>query len=597
MLSADNGRGSSELLLSLQRSTKAVLFVDVVESVRLIEADEEAAIRRWLQLVAHLKSDILDPSDGRIVKTLGDGLLLEFSDAAEAVRAGLKLAAMVERESASLPPDQSMHIRLSLNFGEVVNESDDIYGREVNVAARLMTVARPGEFLATAQVRDALVSELDAVFDDMGEFRLRHVAEPVRAFRVLPKGAAPRVQPILSEEDLLPTIGVLPFSSNSIDQDDAALGSALAGDVTAALSRSGEVNVISRLSTMAFGARDLPLRRIGTALSADFVVSGRCSRDGARASLEVELTEVASDRTLWSDSIQVDESDLVFETGPVEQLVCAITRAIKKREVGRALSKPMPSLESYTLLMAAITLMHRLSPQDFELSRRLLQALVERAPRQPAPLAAMARWHVLRVVQGWTDSVEREGAEALECTRRALDLDPENVAALVAEGFVLNNLMRRLDDAERAYDLALELNPNSAPGRLLRGTLNAFRGAGSQATRDTERALHLAPLDPHLFFYQSLAASACISAEDYERALELADQSLRRNRMHTSTLRVKAVAEHRLGRFDAASETAAQLMKIQPKLTVGKWLASAPSADFDVGRAFAQSLREVGVPP
>ena len=147
-----------------------------------------------------------------------------------------------------------------------------------------------------------------------------------------------------------------------------------------------------------------------------------------------------------------------------------------------------------------------------------------------------------------------------------------------------------------AYDIALSYSPNDSTGRLLRGTLHAFRGEGVEAMRDTERALHLTPLDPHRFFFYSLASSACIAGENYPRALELAQQSLRLNRTHTSTLRVKIVAQMRLGQEDGAHQTALELMRLQPRLTVSQWLATSPSADYDVGRKFADTLLKAGIP-
>jgi tetratricopeptide (TPR) repeat protein len=335
---------------------------------------------------------------------------------------------------------------------------------------------------------------------------------------------------------------------------------------------------------------------IGETLSAQFVVTGAYTSRNGGVQVDMKLTDVRSGRIMWSHRLHQALDEFVLEPAILSEIAAEIQRVMLQEEVRRALSSPMPNLESYTLLMSAVALMHRLSPGEFELSRQMLQTLIDRSSHSPTAQAWMAKWHVLRVQQGWTDSPEREAKLARICTRKALASDPTNVPALVAEGFVLNNLMHRLDDAEERYDAALAQSPNDAMGRLLRGTLYAFRGEGAAAMRDTERALVLAPLDPHRFFFHSLAASACITAENYPRALDLATRSLRSNRAHTSTLRVKAVAEMRLGQGDAARETARQLMRRQPDLTVSKWLKTAPSADYAVGRAFAQSLREAGVP-
>jgi adenylate cyclase len=203
---------------------------------------------------------------------------------------------------------------------------------------------------------------------------------------------------------------------------------------------------------------------------------------------------------------------------------------------------------------------------------------------------------VLRVQQGWSLDPVQDAQLAFECTKRALDMDPENVLALVSEGVVMTNLMQDMDTAQERYDLALDISPNDADARLLRGTMYAFRGEGTRAMRDTERSLRLTPIDPLRFYFLSLAASACIAAEDYDRALELSDLSLRANSTHTSTLRVKAVALMRMKREDEARATGEKLMRLQPNLSVTQWLKNSPSGDFDIGRKFGETLIEIGVP-
>ncbi|MEX2630891.1 MAG: adenylate/guanylate cyclase domain-containing protein [Tistlia sp.] len=582
---------------SLNRVSRAVLFVDRVESVRLIDADEEAVLRHWLGFVSAVSGGLVPKHGGRVVKSLGDGLFAEFPTPEAAVAAAFAIQRLSDESNRAAPDEPQILLRMGIDAGDVVESDADLYGRRVNVAARLMGVAEPGEIVTSAGVRDALSSELDAEFEDLGDCYLRHLSRPVRAYRVRPPGHHPRLRPLLQETHLLPTVAVVPFIPRRRTLDPAALGEVLAEDIIVALARSHELNVISRLSTRVFRTRSTSLEGMGEALHADFVVSGTYVSDDRKVVLDVELAEVRSGNVLSVQRL-TDRLDHILkeEQGAISQLVADIRKAILRREVQRAQSRPRPSLESYTLLMSAIELMHRLSPHDFLMARSLLEALLERTPRHPLPQAWMARWHVLRVQQGWSDERSRDSYLALDCTRRALDTDPDNPLALVMEGFVHTNLLKQLDVGEQRYHSALESSPSDPLGRLLLGTLHAFRGEGSQAVRETEHARLLTPLDPHRFFYDSLSASACIAAEDYGRALELAQRSLRANRNHTSTLRVKAVAQWRLGLEAEARQTARDLTTLEPKLTVRGWLEGSPSAAYPVGEAFARTLREVGVP-
>ncbi len=274
-----------------------------------------------------------------------------------------------------------------------------------------------------------------------------------------------------------------------------------------------------------------------------------------------------------------------------------IASAVMTRELHRSKMQPLPTLKAYTLLLGAIALMHRLSPQDFDEARKLLQTLLDRSGRrQPIAQAWLANWHVLRVQQGWSNDPREDAYLALECTKRALDIDPECSLALSVDGFVHTNLLKKLDIALDRYNRAIAANPNNPLAWLLKGTLHAFTGDGMRAVDNTQRALKLTPLDPHRYFYDSLAASACISARRYTDALDHAQRSLRANRKHTSTLRVLAVAQWQLGLQDEARSTAKDLLSLEPGLTVSGWLARSPSAAYSVGQEFASVLQQVGIP-
>jgi adenylate cyclase len=277
-------------------------------------------------------------------------------------------------------------------------------------------------------------------------------------------------------------------------------------------------------------------------------------------------------------------------------LLGEISSAIMSSELQRARNQPLPTLQGYTLLMAAIALMHRLSVADFTEARHLLQTLLDRSKRQPIPQAWLAKWHVLRVQQGWSPNETHDARMALQHTQDALGADPTCSLALAVDGFVHTNLLKRFDIAQDRYDIALETNPNDSFAWLLRGMMYAFMGQGKRAVSETSRALALSPLDPHRYFYDSLAGSAHISAGDYGLGLELAKRSLRANRTHTSTLRAMAVAQTRLGLADEARETVRLLLRLEPELTVSRWLARSPAAPFTTGKDWATALRAAGVP-
>ncbi|MCP8940197.1 hypothetical protein NK718_16855 [Alsobacter sp. SYSU M60028] len=581
---------------AVTRAHRAIIFMDVVESVRLVEEDEAGFLGRWLALVETIRSDILAPLNGRLIKSLGDGLLLDFSDVRSAVTAAFAIRDVAQRLNEGLPVNARIHLRAGIETSDVVLDQNDIYGRGVNRAARLVTLAGPDQIVISAAVRDGLTADLDADIEDLGDCYLKHLAQPVRAYRIGPPGPNPVSEPAYFFTELLPSLAIVPFITRDSDQNDL-LGEVVAEELIRDLSRSTELNLVSRLSTTAFRGRGATLEQIRANLQADYVLSGEYRTSGQSITIDTELADCKTGQIVLTTRQKGKVAGLLGgRREMIDHIAADVNKAVMKRELQRAQSQALPTLTSYTLLIAAIALMHRLSASDFDSAKALLDELVERGRRQAIPQAWLANWHVLRVQQGWSDDPDRDAQMALQCTKQALDSDPTCSLALAVDGFVHTNLLRRLDVARERYDLALRNNPNDPLAWSLKGTLHAFMGEGPQAMTCTRRALRLSPLDPRRWFYDSLAASACISARQYDAAVQLARRSLRANRNHTSTLRVLSVAQWQLGDHDGARATTRELLRLDPQLTVQGWLARAPSSPFWVGQEFAQVLGMTGVP-
>ena len=585
-------------LPALQRARRTVVVVDMVESVRLMEANEEDTVRRWQHFVGEVAAEVLPQQHGRLVKSLGDGLLCEFPDVGGAVQSALRMQQLTPVLNEHRPPHEAMNVRIGAHTADVIVDERDVYGSGVNLAARLMTLAGPGEIVVSSEVRDHLVPGLDAEVEDLGECYLKHLQQPVRAYRIGRATEQPGSDIVrLPMQDLRPTVAVIPWVSRVADALHHGIGDLLADEVIASLSRCADLYVVSRLSTAVFRERAGALDDIRRLLGAGYVVTGAYTLAGQSLRMSVEVTETATARVVWADSLRDDLGAVLSgDCELVSRIIGEVSGAILRRQLERTRTEPLASLESYTLLMAAVSLMHRTAPADFERAHVMLEHLIERNRRHPVPHAWLAKWHVLRVQQGWSADLKRDAALALDNTRRALDDDPHCSLALAVDGFVHCNLLKDFDTAVQRYELAVDVNPNESLAWLFMGTLHAFKGEGESAVAAAERALRLSPLDPLRYFYDSLAASAAASAGLYERAIELARRSMRANRTHTSTYRALAIAQAMSGRLDDAHATAAALLKLEPGFTVSGWLQRAPGAVFPIGKTFAQALRAAGVP-
>lgn len=580
------------------RRSATIVVVDVVESVRLIERDESGTIDRWRSVVRAVSERLLPEYGGRLVKSLGDGLMLEFDDVRPAAGVAFAIQRECERVNEGVDPGLGIRVRIGAHTGEHVVDGLDVYGHDVNLAARLTTLAGPGEIVVSAAVRDRLVDTLDALIEDLGDCFVKHVSRPVRAYRVGPPGPEPAIDALPERAALRPLVAVIPFTGRAVSGEHEVIGEVIADEVIGALSRSNEVDVISRLSTSALRNREMVPERLAERLGAAFVLSGTYRVSGTRVSVSAELCNARTANVVWSGSLRASTASLLWGQSPLfQELVDAVRTALAAAAVRQAGTQPLPSLETFTLLMAGISLMHRQSPTDYERARRALQLVVDRAPRHAEPRAWLAKWHVLKLMQGWSHQIDDDAQAAIDEAQRALDLDPGCSLALGVDGLVQTHFTRRLDVAQQRYQSAVDSNPNDSLAWLLKGTLHAFRGEGVEALHDSRRALRLSPLDPIRYFYDSLAATAALAGGKPARAVELAERSLKANRRHTSTLRALAVGRWQMGDQSGARAAVAEMLRHEPELTVSRWKARSPSNAFAISDVWAEAFAGAGMPP
>lgn len=537
-----------------------------------------------------------------MVKSLGDGMLVTFASARPALFFVGALQAML-RVTGTSERSIFIQLRTGIHSAEVTVDTVDIYGIAVNLAARLASLAGPDEIIVSASVVDEIVAGLDADVQDLGECHLKHIEHPIRAYRLtIPPAGVGALRSVIESsgpqdagrrpELPRPRLAVL-----SHERGEHRLMAALICDeVAVQLSAHSSIDVISRMSTRQLD--DVDLSTVLERLNAHYLVSIGCALLEGRVIVSLELTAGTDQRVVRRQSVRSRFDDWVADPAPLLEGPCAsIMEAVEASETGRARSMPLASLDSFSLLMGGVRLMHRMSLSDFNRAHDVLEALTARHPRHPDGYAWLAKWHILAVHQGWSTDAARSASMARDLARRALDHDQRCGLALVVSGMVKTFNDRRLDDAELHYQTALDANPSDALAWLLKGMVHAFRGEGEQAIAHTRHASVLSPLDPLRYYFDSLAASAEASAGNYEQAIALGSRSLRANTMHASTLRILTIAYAMLGRLDEARTMAARVLTLEPRFSVSAFLTRSPSADFSIGKQFASALAQAGIPP
>jgi class 3 adenylate cyclase/tetratricopeptide (TPR) repeat protein len=581
--------------LALHYANKTVMFADVVESVRLIQRDEFAAASRIRKLLLEAANEIVPAHRGHLLQRLGDGLMIDFAHPRHAAECASALHRRAAKMSAGVDADNRVLLRVGIRVADVLTDDVAFYGHGVNLSARFAALAGPGETVISVAVRDQLSADLDGEITDLGECHLKHIDAPHRAYRLGPRTL--HVAALAGDIALRPTVAVIPLALRGGGKEALAVGEIVADRVIAGLSRTVELRVVSRLSTTAFRGRDNDLNEIRSYLGATYVLSGAYHVSGEQLALNVELADTRTSEAVWA---QVYRTTLRALLAPDDDLIASIVEnigmAIMTTEIARTELRLLPTLDAYTLLLGGIGLMHRSDARAFNRSRQAFEQLIERFPRYSAPYAYLAEWHVFKVTQGWFTSLAQESTAALNYINRALDAEPAGSLAYTVHGLVHSNLLRDHATAEASYSRALGINPNDGLAWLRRGALRAFQGRGAEALEETLHAARLSPLDPWRYYYDSLCATAALAAHDYERAISLAKRSLKSNRMHASTLRVIAIASAELGNMEEGRAAVAQLLQLEPTLTVAKYRENSPAGRYETGAAWAQALQRAGLP-
>lgn len=582
-----------------RRQRQTVLFADLVESVRLFQLDELGSTQRWLGFVATVRDGLASAHTGRLVRTAGDGLLMSFASPAGGLAAAFALHDALRPFNLGQPEAACMHLRVGLHVAEVVDDTHELYGSGVNLAARLASVAQPGQTVMSAQLRSEVVDAVHADIDDLGLRYVKHLDEPLHAYLARPAGTGghtPVGVPALVA-DLRPTVAVVPFVALPADPQHDALGHAMVGDIIDSLARHPSLRVLSRLSTAA--VRDVPLElpRLRELLGATFLLSGNFYVRGQRIRLQAELCELQGGTVLWAGSVRADVGAL-FEGQDelVPQLVAQVAQQVMAHEITRVHSLPMGSLASYSLFLGAAGLMNSLVRSDFAQAQALLEHLVDRHPRQAAPYAMLARWHVFKAVQGWTTDRNKEATQARSLAQTAIDVDPRQSVALSALALVCSHFEGDLDGA-RIYNLqAIDADPLDAYAWAQLSGVQAMLGESQPACAAVANALKSSPLDPSLYLFESYAALTHMVAGAHTEAAAYAHSSVRRHALHVPSHRLLVGALWQAGQHAEARVAAQRYLALDPQARALAGSRRSMESRDTWRTAFTGALQQAGLP-
>jgi adenylate cyclase len=583
----------------LERRLAAVLAADVAGYSRLMGADERGTLEA---LKAHLR-EVVDPAitshKGRIVKTTGDGLLVEFASAVDAVTAAMAVQAKMAARNGTFTP--AISFRIGINIGDIIIDGDDIFGDGVNVAARVENECEPGGVCLSGSAYEQVRGKTAFAFDDLGERSLKNIDRPVRLYAARTAAAsATSVKPQAEASKPLalpdrPSIAVLPFSNMSGDPEQEYFADGMVEDIITALSRFKSLFVIARNSSFTYKGKAVDIKQVGRELGVRYVLEGSVRKSGGRVRITGQLIEAATSAHIWADRIDgalQDVFDLQDEV--TQRVVGAIEPSITQAEITRAQEKATSNLDAYDLYLKALAVHYSQTPDDIEQALRFIDQAIEIDPNYSWAKAFASYIYSFKVTQGWVRRDDQETGRKLAREAILQSRDDPNTLGYAAHSLAL--LAGDFEVAVACMDRSLQLNPNSANVLMRSGFLRSWISDADGAIDHFTRSMRLTPLDPQLGYHYA-GLSICHSLKgEFEKALDYAHRAAREMPRWIQSWANIAVPAAYLGRQEEAEAAVKQALKLAPGYTLALRIANSLYRNPADNEIFVEGLRRAGVP-
>src|SRR6478735_263438 len=456
----------------VERRLAAVLAADVAGYSRLMGTDEEGTLARLKAIRKALVDPTIATHRGRIVKTTGDGMLVEFGSAVDATRGAVEVQRAMADQNAGLPENRRIDFRIGIHVGDIIFDDNDIFGDAVNIAARLESIAEPGGVCMSDDAYRQVRGKVEIACDDMGQQSLKNIAEPMRAWRVRLTGQAPSAvksglamsQPQVLPPPDKPSIAVLPFQNMSGDPEQEYFADGMAEDIITALSRFKALFVIARNSSFTYKGRAVDVKQVGRELGVRYVLEGSVRKAANRVRITGQLVDTATGTHLWAERFDGGLGDIFdLQDLVTESVVGAIAPVVEKAEIERAKRKPTESLDAYTLYLRGSDRLYQFaSRQANEEALRLFNSAIELDPDFASAYGRAATCYAWAKGNGWISVTANEIAEVTRLAQRAVELGKDDAIALADSGWALAFVVRELEVAAGLIDRALVLNSNLA---------------------------------------------------------------------------------------------------------------------------------------
>ena len=550
----------------MERRLAAILAADVASYSRLMGADEEGTLAALKAIRREVVDPIIGEHRGRIVKTTGDGMLVEFASVVDAVRCAVEVQREMHGRNTGVSAERRIEFRIGINLGDIIIDDGDIFGDGVNVAARLETLAEPGGICVSRVVRDQVRDKLDFSFGDMGEQQVKNILRPVRVHRVDLGGGMPpsdRLAEAETQSQLAlpdkPSIAVLPFQNMSGDPEQEYFVDGMVEEIITALSRVQWLFVIARNSTFTYKGRAVDVRQVGRELGVRYVLEGSVRRAGTQVRITGQLIDALTGTHLWAERFDGSLEDVFELQDKVATHVAGLIEpALQAAEIRRSIARPTADLSAYDLYLRALASFFPITKDRIVESLRLLDQAIalDRHYGQALSWAAICHMHIAR--NSWAEASQTQSAKDVEFARKALLVGENDPAVLANAAYVLSHYDEDISTTIALVDRALLLNPSFARGWHLSGQIRLLAGQYDQAIEHVGMSLRLSPRE-RTGNPQSVMGRAYFFKHQFDEAAAKLLLAIQENPGLPVPYRFLAACYSHMGRLDEARAIIVQL--------------------------------------
>jgi adenylate cyclase len=575
----------------VERRLAAILAADVAGYSRLIGNDEEGT----LAALKSCRRQLIDPKiaeyRGRIVKTTGDGALVEFASAVDAVRCAVEVQRAMADRNAHLPDTTRIEFRIGINVGDIVSDKGDIFGDGVNIAARLEGFSEPGGICVSSRVQEDVEGKLEISFEDAGEQQLKNISRPVRVFRVRPgKSTISAAMPSRKR----PSIAVLPFQNMSGDPEQDYFADGMVDEIITGLSRIKWLSVVSRNSSYIYKNKPVAIKEVAEKLGVRYVLEGGVRKSGNRVRITAQLIDAETDAHLWAEQYDRSLEDVFALQDEITMCVVgAIEPSVRKAEIDRIKRRRPETFTAYDLLLRSQQFVFAGMPAEAAKAIALLEEALKLEPDYSAAHAYLSWCFHSRFGRGGLREEDR--LAAVGHAREAIALGNDDATALAIAALVLAYDGHEISTALKTFDRALELSNSNVFALCWNAAILAWIGESDLAIERALRALRLGPFDSLIWRAYHALSIAYFHSQRYGDAADAARNVIAANSAYSIPRAILAAALVRLERLDEAKTMAQTVLEREPSFTI-HGTARYSELEPAVFRPFAEAWREAGLP-